>query len=70
MSIIPDIALLTTPGSLLKIKTYKSNVKSFLLKLQSEGTESEWQPSNLILNNIPGLRRSARIDNGRLDVEP
>ena len=70
LSIIPDIALLTTPGSLLKIKTYKSNVKSFLLKLQSEGTESEWQPSNLILNNIPGLRRSARIDNGRLDVEP
>ena len=58
LSIIPDIVQLTTPASLLKIKCYKNNVKSFLLKLQSEGEGNEWQPSNHILNNIPGLRRS------------
>ena len=69
LSIIPDIAQLTTPGSLLKIKIYKNNVKSFLLKLQSEGEESEWQPSNHILRNIPGLRKSNRTNNGRHDVD-
>ncbi len=68
LSIIPNIAQLTTPGSLLKLKTYKSNVKTFLLKLQSEGEGSEWQTSNHILNNVPGLRRSERINNGGSNV--
>ncbi len=69
LSIIPDIVQLTTPGGLLKIKVYKNNVKSFLLKLQSEGEKNEWQASNHILNNIPGLRKSNRTNNGRRDAD-
>ena len=60
LSIIPNIVELTTPVSLLKIKIYKNNVKVALLKVQAEGDLNEWQASNFILNNIPGLRRSPR----------
>ena len=60
LAIIPDIVQLTSPASLLKIKIYKDNAKLFLLKLQSEGNEGEWQASNNALSNIPGLRRSNR----------
>ncbi len=71
LSIIPEVAQLLTPGSCLKINTYKSNVKSYLLKVQSEGKESEWQPSNFILTNVPGLRRSNRINSdGILNSDP
>ena len=60
ISIIPHISDLTTLASLLKIQIYKNNVKTALLKAQSEGDVNEWEPSNFILNNIPGLRKSPR----------
>ena len=61
LATIPDIAELRSLASLLKIKIYKNNVKHFLLKLQGEDGE-EWNPSNFILNNIPGLRNSNRTN--------
>ena len=62
LSIIPYIAALTTPTSLLQIKIYKNNVKTALLKAQAEGDVNEWEASNFILNNIPGLRKSPRVN--------
>ena len=60
LSIIPNIADLTTTVSLLKIKCYKNNVKTALLKIQAYGDENDWQANNSVLNNIPGLRKSPR----------
>ena len=65
LAIIPEIVQLTSPSSLLKIKIYRDNVKRFLLDYQSSGEENEWLPLNHILNNIPGLRKSERLRNGR-----
>ena len=62
LSIIPNITELTTPTSLLKIKIYKNNVKTALLKVQKEGDVNEWQACNFILNNTPGLRKSPRYN--------
>ena len=61
LTIMPDLAALTTPTSLVKISIYKNNAKKALLNVQAGGRESEWQDDNFILHNIPGLRRSARL---------
>ena len=43
------------------INTYKRNLKTYLLKVQSSGDILEWSPRNFKLTNIQGLRSSARI---------
>ena len=43
------------------LKSYKSKVKSKLFEAQSKGEEIEWVPENLLINYIPGLRRSERL---------
>ena len=40
---------------------FKNTVKSYLHKVQSSGNETEWSPENFKLNQIAGLRQSARI---------
>ena len=50
----------TTLPSLFSHNIYKNSVKRMLLNLQSEGPPDEW--NNFLLFNIPGLRRSARIN--------
>ena len=49
------------PASYHKIKIYKSEIKSVLLRYQAEGEVDEWLSSNIILDNIPGLRKSTRL---------
>ena len=49
------------PASFHKIKIYKSEIKSALLRYQAVGEVDEWLSSNIILNNIPGLRKSTRL---------
>ena len=45
-------------ASLLTISCYKTNVKDFLLKIQSGSDPTNWQNSNFPLYNITGLRKS------------
>ena len=45
------------------VSTFKHSLKSFLLTQQSHGDPTEWCSSNFGLYNIPGLRRSNRIQN-------
>ena len=55
-----------TENSQLSINTsfnsYKQRMKSFLLEVQCSGNFQEWEPQNFSLTNLPGLRRSARLN--------
>ena len=58
---MPEVAQQISPACLLKIKIYKNNIKTYILKVQANGDENEWLSHNNILSNIPGLRKSDRI---------
>ena len=60
LSIIPAIVDLVTLPNLLNIKIYKKDVKRALMEYQSSGNANEWQSSNFLIFNIPGLRKSRR----------
>ena len=48
------------PSSIFSINIYKKSAKRVLLELQSTGVDEEWPP--FMLNNLPGLRKSKRLD--------
>ena len=58
LSISPINNTITIPKSLFSIKIYKNSAKRELIKSQSLGESEEWP--TFILNNMPGLRKSAR----------
>ena len=41
--------------------SYKKNIKTYLLHVQSSGDSQEWNCNNFKLINLPGLRSSDRI---------
>ena len=59
---IPRLAELVTPASLLNVKIFKNNAKKCMLSIQSIGDADIWTPDNFSLFNIPGLRKSARLN--------
>ena len=62
MSIDPNFSQLSTDTNVLAPNAYKNNIKRILLQLQAEGNTIEWQMDNFPLYTIPGLRRSARLN--------
>ena len=46
------------PVSFLTFKSYKTNVKGALLRIQNEGDSLNWQTNNIPLYNISVLRKS------------
>ena len=60
IAMIPELANLTTPPTLINLKLYKSETRKVLMNRQSSGTSQEWQPSNFFIYNIPGLRKSLK----------
>ena len=46
----------------LVIAVIKRKLKCAVFDIQSMGENEEWTAKNFILNNIPGLRSSARLD--------
>ena len=57
----PSTKSLETPITLRSIDAYKSEVKRFMLSVQGKGEKDEWHSDNFMLNNIQGLRKSARL---------
>ena len=54
---------LETSITLSSIDAYKGAVKRFMLSIQGKGESEEWHSDNFMLNNIQGLRKSARLQN-------
>ena len=52
--------LITCRLSIFSLSIYKKSAKRVLVKLQSDGTSEEWP--TFLLNNLPGLRKSARLN--------
>ena len=59
---IPRLAELVTPASLLNVKIFKNNAKKCMLSIQSIGDADIWKPDKFSLFSIPGLRKSARLN--------
>ena len=51
---------ITCPSSIFSINIYKKAAKKVLLEQQSGGTDEQWP--NFLLNNLPGLRSSPRLN--------
>ena len=46
----------------MSITIIKRKLKCVMFDIQSMGENEEWTANNFILNNIPGLRSSARLN--------
>ena len=44
------------------LNSYKQRIKVYLLEVQCSGDSQEWESKNFKLTNLPGLRRSARLN--------
>ena len=44
------------------LDSYKQRIKQHLLEVQCSGDAQEWESTNFKLSNLPGLRRSARLN--------
>ena len=50
------------PETTVDVKIIKRKLKFAMFDIQSMGENEEWTAKNVILNNIPGLRSSARLN--------
>ena len=50
------------PETTVDVKVIKRKLKCAIFDIQSMGENEEWTAKNFILNNIPGLRSSARLN--------
>ena len=50
------------PETTVDVKVIKRKLKCVMFDIQSMGENEEWTANNFILNNIPGLRSSARLN--------
>ena len=63
LSIMPSFAELTTPGtSPINIESLKRKIKTIMLDVQASGENAEWTSENFVINCIPGLRSSSRVN--------
>ena len=60
LAITEQNVLITCPSSIFSLSIYKKSAKRVLLNLQSDGISEEWP--TFLLNNLPGLRKSARLN--------
>ncbi len=58
----PESEELQTPTAVLSINVYKTDAKKALLKSQALGDVNDWRTTKFLLFNIPGLRRSSRLN--------
>ena len=42
--------------------SYKSKIKAYLVNVQKTGDNDEWSSANFLLTNLPGIRRSTRLN--------
>ena len=50
------------PETTVDVKVIKRKLKCVMFDIQSMGENEEWTANNFLLNNIPGLRSSARLN--------
>ena len=58
------ILSLSTDNELIQLNSppvFKNRIKKTLLRIQGSGNPMEWEHGNFLLNNLPGARRSSRI---------
>ena len=60
LSINPNFIDTIYPETTVDVKVIKRELKCAMFDIQSMGENEEWTAKNFILNNIPGLRSSAR----------
>ena len=62
LSINPNFIDTIYPETTVDVKVIKRKLKCVMFDIQSMGENEEWTANNFILNNIPGLRSSARLN--------
>ena len=62
LSINPNFIDTIYPETTVDVKVIKRKLKCVMFDIQSMGEDEEWTANNFILNNIPGLRSSARLN--------
>ena len=62
LSINPNFIDTIHPETTVDVKVIKRTLKCVMFDNQSMGENEEWTANNFILNNIPGLRSSARLN--------
>ena len=62
LSINPNFIDTIYPESTVDVKVIKRKLKCAMFDIQSMGENEEWTAKNFILNNISGLRSSARLN--------
>ena len=62
LSINPNFIDTIYPETTVDVKVIKRKLKCAMFDIQSMGENEEWTAKNFILNNIPGLRGSARLN--------
>ena len=62
LSINPNFIEIIYPETTVDVKVIKRKLKCAMFDIQSMGENEEWTAKNFILNNIPGLRSSARLN--------
>ena len=62
LSINPNFIDTICTETTVDVKVIKRKLKCAMLDIQSMGENEEWTAKNFILNNIPGLRSSARLN--------
>ena len=62
LSINPNFIDTIFPETTVDVKVIKRKLKCAMFDIQSMGENEEWTAKNFILNNIPGLRSSARLN--------
>ena len=49
-------------SNIFKPESYKRSIKTYIIKTQSSGNNIEWVSENFLLTNLPGIRKSTRIN--------
>ena len=62
LSINPNFIDTIYPETTVEVKVIKRKLKCAMFDIQSMGENKEWTAKNFMLNNIPGLQRSARLN--------
>ena len=62
LSINPNFIDTIYPETTVDVNVIKRKLKCVMFDIQSMGENEEWTANNFLLNNIPGLRSSARLN--------